>query len=78
MSDRELSLLGLRMTSTAPDAMASSATSPPLVVRVERMMTGSGWNFISFLRNVRPSIRGISMSRVMTSGWVATMRSLAT
>ena len=31
-------------------------------------ITGRGWKCISFFRNVRPSMRGISMSSVSTSG----------
>ena len=42
------------------------------------MTTGMGWPRISFSRNVRPSIRGISISRVSTSGWRALIFSRAT
>jgi hypothetical protein len=42
------------------------------------MTTGIGCWLMSFLRNVSPSMRGISMSRVMTSGTCSLMRSAAT
>jgi hypothetical protein len=59
---------GLQSTSTAPAARASIARSPPRGVRLLTTITGRGWNFISLRRKVRPSMRGISMSRVSTSG----------
>src|SRR4051812_40082369 len=40
--------------------------------------TGMGWNCISLLRKVRPSMRGISISSVSTSGWSARILSRAT
>ena len=41
------------------------------------MITGSGKCFISFTRNERPSMRGISTSSVTTSGFNATIFSRA-
>ena len=40
--------------------------------------TGMGWKCISFFRNVRPSMRGISISSVSTSGCSARILSRAT
>ncbi len=69
---------GLDSTSTAPASMASRARRPPFWVREERMITGMGRCCISLRRKVRPSMRGISMSRVMTSGSSWTILSRAT
>ena len=69
---------GFVMISTAPFASAASATSEPAPVRVEQMTTGIGCWLMSLSRNVKPSIRGISMSSVMTSGGCALIRSTAT
>ena len=66
------------MTSSAPLERASRASLLPLWVSELTIMTGSGKYFISFFRNVRPSIRGISMSKVITSGFSLTILSRAT
>ncbi len=57
----------------APGRVASA----PRAVRVETMTTGMGRRRISFSRNSRPFMLGISTSRVMTSGLSALMRSRA-
>ena len=46
--------------------------------RLEQITTGIGCCAISFCRKVSPSIRGISMSRVMTSGSCSLILSAAT
>ena len=61
--------LGLVMKSTAPSASPSSVSRPPLVVRELTSTTGIRWSFTIYRSAVRPSIRGISRSRVMTSGF---------
>ncbi len=59
---------GLVMISTAPISRARMAASVLGPVSSEQMTTGIGFWAISFSRKVRPSIRGISRSRRMTSG----------
>ena len=59
---------GLQSTSIAPAFMASSASGEDVGVSEDMTMVGIGLYFISFRRNVRPSIFGISISSVMTSG----------
>ena len=78
MSPTEYASLGLEITSTAPRSMASRANSPPSLVSELTIITGKGKCFINLPRNVRPSILGISISRVMTSGFKATIFSRAT
>jgi len=65
--------LGLVMMSTAPYSRARSMVSDPASVRVEQIMTGRGCWAMIFLRKVNPSMRGISMSSVMTSGTSSAM-----
>ena len=64
-------------TATAPAAKASSATCEPRCERELKIITGSGWCFMMSFRKVRPSIFGISMSSVMTSGLRLKIRSRA-
>ncbi len=59
---------GLPMQSMAPSSRASKVVSAPSWVRVETMTTGMGRSRMSFSRNSSPLIRGISTSRVRTSG----------
>src|SRR6476620_10803963 len=61
-------ILGFGMKSTAPSSSARSVASEPRSVSVDIMMTGIGRKRMSFSRKSRPSIRGISMSSVITSG----------
>ena len=68
---------GLQTTSTAPAAMASMAVCVPSPVSELMTMTGIGRCAISLRRNVIPSIRGISMSSVSTSGSYWTILSRA-
>ncbi len=65
---RATSSLGLEMKSTAPSASACSVVSAPRSVSEEIITTGVGRSRIRFSRNARPSMRGISTSRVITSG----------
>ena len=58
------------MTSMAPAASASILAADPDCVTELTMMTGSGWCSIILRRKVRPSMRGISISSVTTSGCV--------
>ncbi len=71
------SLLGFATTSTAPASSASSTNAEPLLVSELTMTVGVGSTAMTFLRKVMPSILGISMSSVMTSGRSRTRRSLA-
>ena len=59
---------GLAITSTAPYSNANNAESVPFSVKVEITTTGIGCWDINFFKKVNPSIRGISISRVITSG----------
>jgi small-conductance mechanosensitive channel len=61
--------LSFGMKSTAPRSSAFSVASAPSVVSELTMITGSGFSAIIFSRAVSPSILGISMSRVTTSGF---------
>ena len=56
------------MTSLAPYSKAFMAASVPLVVRDEMTTTGMGLCAMILRKKVSPSMRGISMSNVMTSG----------
>ena len=62
------SILGLVMMLTAPAESASMVTCAPLSASEEQMITGVGCSAMIFLRKVKPSMRGISMSSTMTSG----------
>src|SRR5439155_17022168 len=59
---------GLVMISTAPISRARMAASVLGPVSSEQMTTGTGFWDMTFSRNVRPSILGISRSRRMTLG----------
>ncbi len=69
---------GFSIISTAPYSRALRADSEPLPVRLEHMTTGIGCWLMILRRKVRPSMRGISTSRVMTSGIPSLSRSAAT
>src|SRR5450830_1230086 len=60
---------GLATKSTAPSSSARSVTSAPFSVSVEIITTGMGRKRISRPRKSMPSMRGISTSRVITSGF---------
>ena len=59
---------GLATKSTAPSSSARSVVSAPRWVSVETMTTGIGRRRMSRSRKSSPSMRGISTSRVITSG----------
>ena len=69
---------GLAMISTAPYSSALSALCAPSSARLEQITTGIGCWLMIFCRNVRPSMRGISISSVITSGTCSRIRSAAT
>ena len=56
------------MISTAPYSRALKVLSAPSSARLEQITTGIGCWLMIFLRKVSPSMRGISMSSVITSG----------
>ena len=66
------------MTSTAPYSSALSVLCAPSSARLEQITTGIGCWAMIFCRNVSPSMRGISISRVITSGVCSRIRSAAT
>src|SRR5450830_1878040 len=70
-------ILGLATKSTAPNSSAFIVTSAPRSVKVEIMTTGIGRKRISRPKKSMPSMRGISMSRVRTSGFSSRIISLA-
>ena len=61
-------MCGFCIISTAPYSSAFKTVSEFLSARLETIMVGTGCWLISLCRNVTPSMRGISTSRVMTSG----------
>lgn len=69
---------GLAMISTAPYSSALRVLCAPSSARLEQIITGSGCWLMIFCRKVKPSILGISMSSVITSGISSRMRSAAT
>ncbi len=69
-----MSTRGFRMTSTAPASSACIRVSDPSSVSDEHMTTGTGCCAMILRRKVMPSMRGISTSRVMTSGTSSWMR----
>ena len=69
---------GFSITSTAPASKASMALTELAGVSELRMRTGMGRCFMIILRKVMPSMRGISMSSVMTSGCSSRILSRAT
>ena len=66
------------MISTAPYSSAFSVVCAPSSARLEQITTGIGCWLMIFCRNVRPSMRGISISSVITSGTWSRIRSAAT
>jgi hypothetical protein len=62
---------GFSTASTAPSASARVVATVPAPVSVETITTGVGRVRMSSARPSRPLRRGISTSRVMTSGWSA-------
>mmetsp|Transcript_60042 Transcript_60042/g.142143 ORF Transcript_60042/g.142143 Transcript_60042/m.142143 type:complete len:430 (+) Transcript_60042:474-1763(+) len=62
-------ILGLATKSIAPSSNALSVTSAPRSVSVDTITTGIGRRRIRRDRKSSPSIRGISTSSVMTSGF---------
>ncbi len=73
-----VSIFGLGTISTAPASNASNITFEPSSVSEEQMITGIGRCAMILRRNVMPSIRGISRSRIMTSGISSWRRRAAT
>jgi hypothetical protein len=69
---------GLAIISTAPYSSALSVLCAPSSASVEQITTGIGCWLMIFRRNVKPSMRGISMSNVITSGACSRIRSAAT
>ena len=58
---------------------ASRVVRAPSWVRLETISTGMGWSAMIFFRQERPSMRGISMSRVTMSGlcsWIFSRASM--
>jgi hypothetical protein len=76
-SPTEYGPAGFASTSTAPSRSASSAAWQDACPRELMTMTGMGRCRISWRRNVSPSMRGISMSSVRTSGFSASSLSRA-
>ena len=70
--------LGLVTKSTAPSSSARIVISEPRSVSEDTIRTGIGRRRISFSRKSRPSIFGISTSRVSTSGLCFLISSRAT
>ena len=73
-----MSILGLVTKSTAPSSRARSVVAAPFSVSDDTITTGIGRARMSFSRNESPSMRGISTSRVRTSGLSALILSRAT
>ncbi|MDT4883972.1 hypothetical protein FQZ97_1200720 [compost metagenome] len=73
-----VSTRGLVTTSTAPASMHCISVSDPAWARPEQMTTGMGRCDMILRRNVSPSMRGISMSRKITSGTSCRIFSTAT
>ena len=74
----ENALVGLASTSTAPFCSAVIAAAEPACEMELMMMTGMGRCCWRIFRKVNPSMRGISMSSVMTSGFNSLILSRAT
>ena len=64
----EIAPSGLAMKSTAPRSSASNVALAPSTVDGETITTGQGRSSMMRSRQARPSICGICMSSVMTSG----------
>ena len=73
-----VSTRGFGTMSTAPASNAWNIWSEPSSVSVEQMITGIGRCAMILRRKVIPSIFGISMSRMMTSGISSCRRRAAT
>ena len=71
---RDLKRLGFAL---ALDDHVYNAVSDPMSVRLEHMTTGIGCWLMILCRKEMPSMRGISTSRVMTSGTATLIRSAA-
>ena len=69
---------GLVTISTAPYSRALKVLCAPSSARLEQITTGMGCWLMIFFRKVSPSMRGISISSVITSGTCSAMRSAAT
>ena len=69
--------VGLPTQLTAPSSSADIAAAAPRPVCPEIMTTGNGRRRMTFSRNAKPSIFGISTSRVITSGLSALIASRA-
>src|SRR6056297_1211679 len=61
-------IFGFWIISTAPYSIALRALEEPVSDLLEQMITGSGFSDIKRFRKVSPSILGISISRIITSG----------
>ncbi|MHC2736348.1 hypothetical protein ACVMFA_002109 [Bradyrhizobium liaoningense] len=73
-----VSIFGFGTMSTAPASNASNITFEPSSVNEEQMITGIGRCAMILRRKVMPSMRGISRSRMMTSGSSFSSRLAAT
>jgi hypothetical protein len=69
--------LGLVMMARAPAASASMVAAAPFSASEEQTMVGVGRSAMIFLRKVRPSMRGISISITSTSGHFTFIFSIA-
>ena len=69
--------LSFGMKSRAPKESASRVAWAPSWVRLDTISTGMGCCAMIFFRQVRPSIRGISISRVTRSGLYSSIFSRA-
>ncbi|MNK93690.1 hypothetical protein D3C87_1138640 [compost metagenome] len=67
---------GLCTNSTAPNSRDRKAASPELA-NEETITTGIGRCFMIFSKNITPDIFGISISKVITSGFVCKINSRA-
>ena len=72
------SSLGFVTKSTAPSSRARNVVAHPASVRDDTITTGMGCARMSFSRKASPSMRGISTSRVSTSGLSRRILSRAT
>jgi len=74
----ETPMRGLATKSIAPISSARMVISAPFSVSVDTITTGMGRNRISLDRKSSPSMRGISTSSVITSGFNSRIISRAT
>lgn len=69
---------GFVIKSLAPSSRHSIVTAAPSVARLDKMTTGiSQPRFLRSFKNSTPSITGISMSRIITSGFTSGILSTA-